>query len=308
VEEDLLMPLARPDFANLNYFLAVARHRSFSRAGVELGLTSSTLSHALRAFEERLGIRLLNRTTRSVTLTAAGEQLYEAITAPMGALGEAIEGLNRFRDSPSGLIRLNVMQDAALHLVSPVLPTLAERYPDVRLDISVNNRMIDVIAEGFDAGIRYGGTVPEDMVAQPLSGEIAWVVVGSPAYLDQHGSPQHPNDLRNHRCLGIRLGNGRMYDWEFDRGDESLVIPVPGAIIIDDTQFATSLVEGGIGLAYTPEPAVTASVNAGRLQYVLEDWRSMGPAFNIYYSSRRQVPVGLRILIDLIREMRPLGL
>jgi DNA-binding transcriptional LysR family regulator len=302
------MPLARSDFANLNYFLAVARHRSFSRAGVELGLTSSTLSHALRAFEERLGIRLLNRTTRSVTLTAAGEQLYEAITAPMAALGEAIEGLNRFRDSPSGLIRLNVMQDAALHLVSPVLPTLAERYPDVTLDISVNNRMIDVIAEGFDAGIRYGGTVPEDMVAQPLSGEIAWVVVGSPAYLDRHGSPQHPNDLRNHRCLGIRLGNGRMYDWEFDRGDESLVIPVPGAVIIDDTQFAISVVEGGIGLAYTPEPAVAASVNAGRLQYVLEDWRSMGPAFNIYYSSRRQVPLGLRILIDLIREMRPLGL
>ena len=302
------MPLARTDFANLNYFLAVARHRSFSRAAVELGLTSSTLSHALRAFEERLGIRLLNRTTRSVTLTAAGEQLYEAITAPMGALGEAIEDLNRFRDSPSGLIRLNVMQDAALHLVSPVLPTLAERYPDVRLDISVSNRMIDVIAEGFDAGIRYEGTVPEDMVAQPLSREIAWVIVGSPAYLDRHGSPQHPNDLCNHRCLGIRLGNGRMYDWEFDRGDESLVIPVPGAVIIDDTQLAISLAEGGIGLAYTPEPAVTASVNAGRLRYVLEHWRSMGPAFNVYYSSRRQVPVGLRILIDLIREMRPLGL
>jgi DNA-binding transcriptional LysR family regulator len=146
------------------------------------------------------------------------------------------------------------------------------------------------------------------MVAQPLSGEIAWVVVGSPAYLVRHGSPPHPNDLRNHRCLGIRLGNGRMYDWEFDRGDESLVIPVPGAVIIDDTQLAISLVEGGIGLAYTPEPAVTASVNAGRLRYVLEDWRSMGPAFNIYYSSRRQVPLGLRILIDLIREMRPLGL
>ena len=300
--------VSRPDFADLHYFLTVARRRSFSRAAVELGVSSSTLSHALRAFEEKLGVRLLNRTTRSVTLTAAGEQLCEAITAPMGALTEAVEGLNQFRDSPAGLIRLNVMQDAALYLLSPVLPTLAERYADVKIDVSVNNRMIDVIAEGFDAGIRYGGTVPEDMVAQPLSAEIAWVVVASPAYVKRYGAPQHPNELNNHRCLGIRLGTGRMYEWEFDRGGESLKVPVPGAITIDDGTFARSLVERGCGLLYTSEPSVVDLVSQGRLQYVLEDWRSMGPPFHMYYSSRRQVPTGLRLLIDLIREVRPLGL
>jgi DNA-binding transcriptional LysR family regulator len=300
--------LSRPDFADLHYFSTVARHRSFSRAAVELGVSSSTLSHALRAFEEKLGVRLLNRTTRSVTLTAAGEQLYDAITAPMSALTEAVEGLNQFRDSPSGLIRLNVMQDAAIYLLSPVLPTLAEQYPDVKLDVAVNNRMIDVIAEGFDAGIRYGGTVPEDMVAQPLSGEIAWVVVASPAYIRRHGAPQHPTELNKYRCLGIRLGTGRIYEWEFDRGSESVQVAVPGAITIDDGAFARSLVERDFGFMYTPEPSVVDLVNAGRLQYVLEDWRSMGPPFHMYYSSRRQVPAGLKLLIDLIREMKPLGL
>lgn len=302
------MNMSRTDFADLPYFLAVARHRSFSRAGIELGVSSSALSHALRTFEDRIGIRLLNRTTRSVTLTAAGEELYHAITEPMGALGEAIEGLNRFRDSPAGLIRLNVMQDAAIYLLSPVLPLFAERCPDVTIDVSVNNRMIDVIAEGFDAGIRYGGTVPEDMIAQALSAEIAWVVVGSPAYIKRHGAPKHPSELKDHRCLGIRLGSGRIYDWEFDRGSESLNVSVPGAITIDDGAFARSLIEKDFGLLYTPEPSVSSLVNQGKLQYVLEDWRSVGPAFHMYYSSRRQVPAGLKLLIDLIRELKPLGL
>lgn len=302
------MPPSRPDLPDLSYFLAVARHRSFCRAGLELGVSGSTLSHALKAFEERLGVRLLNRTTRSVTLTAAGEQLYDAITGPINALDDALEGLNRFRDSPAGLIRLNVMQDAALYLLSPVLPALTERYPHVKLDVAINNRMIDVIAEGFDAGIRYGGTIPADMVAQPLSAAIGWCVVGSPSYLDRYGAPQHPNDLHQHRCLSIRLGSGRIYEWEFDRNGESLTISVPGAITIDDSQFALALVEQGAGLVYAAEPAVASRVSAGRLRYVLQDWCSKGPAFHIYYSSRRQVPVGLRILIDLVREMRPLGL
>ncbi|MCB1631737.1 MAG: LysR family transcriptional regulator [Steroidobacteraceae bacterium] len=302
------MSISRPDYGDLNYFLTVARYRSFSRAGVELSVSSSTLSHALKSFEERLGVRLLNRTTRSVTLTAAGQQLLEAISEPLGALDEAIEGLNRFRESPAGLVRLNVMQDAALYLLSPVMPVLAERYPDVQIDIAINNRMIDVVGEGFDAGIRYGGTVPEDMVTQALSAPIAWVVVGSPDYLRRHGEPQHPNDLQQHRCIGIRLGSGRIYQWEFERGGESLNVSVPSAITIDDGPIALSLVEKGVGLVYATEPSVAALVESGKLRYVLQDWRSFGPSFHIYYSSRRQLPVGLRLLIDLIREIRPLGL
>lgn len=301
------MQFSRADLADLTYFLAIARHRSFRRAGLELGVSGSALSHALKAMEERLGVRLLHRTTRSVTLTSAGEQLCEAVSNPMSALGEAMEGLNRFRDRPAGLIRLNVPQDAADNLLAPVLPMFSERYPDLEVEVAVSNHMIDVIDGGYDAGIRFGGTVPEDMVAQRLSADIRWVVVGAPSYLDEHGTPTHPDDLMGHRCLRIRLGTGHLYNWELEKDGEEVAVAVPGAIIIDETRFALNLVERGVGLAYTSEPAVRAGVERGALRIVLEDWASFGPAYYMYYSSRRQLPVGLRLLIDLLREVKPLG-
>lgn len=247
------MPLSRSDTADLTYFLAVARRRSFRRAALDLGVSGSALSHSLKAFEERLGILLLHRTTRSVTLTAAGEQLFGVIGGPLSALDEALEGLNRFRDRPSGLIRLNVPLDAAAHLLTPVIPTFVERFPDVELEVAVSNHMVDVIDGGFDAGIRYGGTVPEDMVAQRLSAGVRWVVVGSPAYLEKNGTPQEPGDLMHHQCLRIRSGTGQMYDWELERNGETLSVAVPGALIIDETNFALRLVESGFGLLYGPE-------------------------------------------------------
>lgn len=302
------MPLGRSDIAHFSYFLAIAKHRNFRRAGLELGVSASALSHALKGLEERLGVRLLNRTNRSVTLTAAGEELQNAITGPFESIGEAVEGLNRFRDAPAGRIRLNVPEDAASLLLGPVLPVFIDRYPDIELDLSVSNRMIDVIDKGYDAGIRYGGTVPEDMVAQRLSSDIRWVVVGSPGYLDRFGTPQHPNDLSQHRCLKIRLGDERIYRWEFEKGDETLAVAVPGAITIDETQVARTLAVHGAALMYAPEPCVAPQIEAGALNVVLEEWAASGPGYHIYYSSRRQVPTGLRLLIELVREMRPLGL
>lgn len=302
------MQFSRSDLADLPYFLAIARHRSFRRAGLELGVSASALSHALKGLETRLGVRLLNRTNRSVTLTAAGEELQAAITGPFGAIGDAVEGLNRFRDAPTGRIRLNVPEHAACLLLGPVLPTFIERYPDIDLDLSVSNHIVDVIAQGFDAGIRYGGTVPEDMIAQRLSGDIRWVVVGSPAYLERFGTPQHPTDLLQHQCLKIRLGDDRIYHWEFEKGDEALAVDVPGAITFDETQVGRMLAVRGAALMYLPEPCVASQLEAGELKTVLDDWTPMGPGFHIYYSGRRQVPTGLRLLIDLIRELRPLGL
>lgn len=205
------MQFGRSDLADFTYFLVIAKHRSFSRAGLELQISASALSHALKGLEARLGVRLLNRTSRSVTLTAAGEQLREAITSPFNAIGRAVEDLNCFRDGPAGRIRINVPSDAATFLLEPVLPVFVDRYPDVEIDVAVSNQLIDVIDGGFDAGIRYGGTLRENMIAQRLTNDIRWLVAGSPAYLERFGTPVHPDDLQKHRCLRFRLGDDRVY-------------------------------------------------------------------------------------------------
>jgi DNA-binding transcriptional LysR family regulator len=302
------MRISRTDLADFAYFHALAKHCSFRRAGLELGVTSSALSHSLKGLETRIGVRLINRTSRSVKLTSAGEDLYAALTGPFDAIGTAVEGLNRHRDEPAGRISLNVMELASSLLLSSVLPVFVERYPGIAIDITVTNRFVDVVAQGADAGIRWGGTVPEDMIAQRLSSDIRWVVAGSPAYLERHGTPLHPRELSNHRCLRIRLGDESIYHWEFEKGDDVIVMEVPGAITLDQSQLVLGLALAGSGLAYLPEPTVAPLVEQGLLRFVLPDWAPMGSGFHIYYPSRRQLPAGLRLLIDLIRELQPLGL
>ncbi|WP_035883428.1 LysR family transcriptional regulator [Cupriavidus metallidurans] len=302
------MQLNRADLADFAYFLAVARHQSFSRAALEMGISASALSHAIKGLEARLGVRLLNRTTRSVTVTSAGQELQSLISGPIDEIGQAVEALNRYRDEPTGRIRLNVLCDAGPLLIAPVMPTFVERYPAIEVDIAVSNRMVDVIGGGFDAGIRYGGTVPQDMVAQRLSSDIRWVVAGSPDYLKRFGTPEHPNDLLKHRCLRIRLGNDRIYDWEFEEDGGKFDVTVPGTITLDETRIALSLVTAGAGLMYGAEPVLAPYIKRGELQLVLEQWACTEPGFHMYYSSARQVPVGLRLLIGLIKEIQPLGM
>jgi DNA-binding transcriptional LysR family regulator len=301
------MTFSRTDLADFATFMVIARHHSFRRAALELGVTTSALSHAMRTLEARRGVRLLNRTTRSVTLTAAGEELRAMIEGPLAAIGEAARHLERYRDAPAGRVRINVLENAVPLLLDPVLPVFVDRYPDVEVDISVDNRMIDVIGGGFDAGIRYGGTVPEDMIVRRLSPDIRWVTAAAPAYLARFGTPLHPQDLRDHRCIGIRLGNGRLYQWEFERGEDSVAIATPGPITVDASQAAMGCGLGGVGIIYGPEPVFRPHLESGALRLVLEDWASMGSGFHIYHPSRRQVPTGLRLLIDLIHEMRPLA-
>ncbi len=300
------MRLSRSDLADFSYFLVVAKHRSFRMAGLELGISASAVSHALRGLESRTGVRLLNRTNRSVTLTTAGEELRDALSVPFEAIGHAADVLNRFRDSPSGHIRLNVLAGAADTILTQVLPTFFERYPDVLVDVSVTNRMIDVIGQGFDAGIRFGGTVPEDMIAQRLSPDVRWMVAGAPSYFERFGEPGHPNDLDKHRCIQIRVGDGSLYRWEFEKDDEELAVAVPGPIILDDGATAMKLALRGAGLVYMNEWDVCDHVSTGALKTTLNDWSPRGEGYFIYYSSRRQVPNGVRLLIDLIREKRPL--
>ncbi|MBS1097818.1 LysR family transcriptional regulator [Gluconobacter sphaericus] len=302
-----IMQFSRSDLADFTYFLAIARHRNFRKAGLELGISASALSHALKGLETRLGIRLVHRTNRSVNLTAAGEELCNSITAPFAAIGQAVEDLNRFRDSPTGRIRLNVVADAAPLLLGPVLPVFMDRYPDVDVEITSSNRMVDVVRDGYDAGIRYGGTVPQDMIVQRLSADIRWVVTGAPAYLERFGTPETPYDLKDHRCLRIRLGDESIYQWEFQRDGKEFAVHVPGTVTIDESQTGLSLARNGAGLFFAAEPVQAQLVSEGTARIVLEDWSTTGPGYHVYYSSRQQVPSGLKLLIDLIREMRPLG-
>jgi DNA-binding transcriptional LysR family regulator len=301
------MAFNRTDLADLAAFLAIARHRNFRQAGLALGVSASALSHALKGLEERMGVRLVNRTNRSVTLSAAGEDLQAALEEPFAAVLAAEDVLNRYRDVPRGRIRINVPDVAAQLLLAPVLPEFNRRWPDIELDISVDNRLLDVFDDGFDAGIRFGGTVPDDMIAQRLSADVEWVVAASPSYLAEHGVPQHPHDLAGHRCLQVRLGDDRIYRWEFERGGEVITLAVPGSITHNSGGLAISLALGGAGLVYTAKASVADDLATGRLRSVMEEWIVSGPALHLYYPGRRHLPLGLRLLVDLIREKRPLG-
>ena len=301
------MAFARTDLADLAAFLAIARHRNFRQAGLELGVSASALSQALKGLEERLGVRLVNRTNRSVTLSAAGEDLLKELGAPFAAVLGAEDVLNRHRDAPRGRIRINVPDVAADLVLAPVLPEFTRRWPEIELDIHVDNRLLDVFDEGFDAGIRFGGTVPDDMIAQRLSADVAWAIAGSPGYFARHGVPLHPRDLAEHRCLQVRLGDDRPYRWEFDRGEESFTLATPGPITHNSTPFALAMARRGAGLVYVPAASLAQDLAQGTLQQVLEGWISPGPSLHIYYPGRRNLPVGLRLLVELIREMRPLG-
>jgi DNA-binding transcriptional LysR family regulator len=302
------MKISRSDVADLTYFLALARHRSFRLAGLELGISASALSHALKGFEGRLGIRLLNRTSRSVTLTAAGEDLRDAVSQPFVEIADAIDNLNRFRDAPVGRIRLNVIVDAVPLLLGPVLPEFTRRYPEISVEIAATNRMVDIVGQGFDAGIRHGGTVPEDMVAQRLSADLHWVVAASPAYLARCGRPERPEDLRQHQCLGMRMGDESLYRWEFEGPQGEFSVALPSRIVMDEGRALLGLALNGIGLMYGSSALFEPHRRRGELELVLQDWSTKGPGYHIYYPGRRQLPTGLRLLIDLIREMRPLGL
>jgi DNA-binding transcriptional LysR family regulator len=224
----------------------------------------------------------------------------------MQVIAAAGETLDRYCDAPAGRVRINVLEDAVELLLKPVMPIFVDRYPEVAIDISVSNRMIDVVGSGFDAGIRYGGTVPEDMIAQRLSPDLRWIAAASPTYLTRFGAPSSPQDLQNHRCVGIRLGNNQVYQWEFERDGNECAIATPGPLTVDGSLAAIAFGLCGAGIVYATEAALSPHLDSGALQPILEDWASAGSGFHAYYSGRRHLPTGLRLLIDLIKEVQPL--
>jgi DNA-binding transcriptional LysR family regulator len=296
--------LSRSDLGDLNVFMMLARAGGFRKAALDLDVSASALSHALRGLETRLGVRLINRNARSVTLTAAGEELLSRLEAGFGEIAAGVEGLNRYRASPSGRLRINVLSDAARLLLGPVFADYTVAHPDVDLEVVVQDTMIDIVGEGFDAGIRFGGRVPEDMIAVPVSEPLLWVMVASPAYLEIYGEPANPDDLKEHKCIGMRTGTGAIYHWELGNGAAAQTINPDWSVVVSESALAMDIALGGGGIAYCLRNRIAPLIDAGRLREVLPTWSSMGEAFHIYYPSRRQQPEALRTLITMLKQTR----
>lgn len=296
--------LSRTDLGDLNLFRVIAETGGFRRAANALDMSPSAVSHAMRGLEERRGVRLFNRTNRSVTLTPAGRDLLAEIQAGFTAIEAGLEALNQYRERPAGHLRVNALNDAARLVIGPVLADFAKSYPDVRLEIVVDDRMVDIVRDGFDAGIRYGGTVPEDMIAIPLGRELRWIMAASSGYLASAPPLRRPADLIRHRCVGMRMGDGRVYHWELERGGEAIRFSCDWPVIANDTITTIEFAEAGGGICYTLEDRVRAELADGRLVEVLPEWSSMGPAFHLYYPSRRQLPEALRALLRMIQRTR----
>ncbi|WP_075293065.1 LysR family transcriptional regulator [Pararhizobium arenae] len=294
--------ISRTDLGDLNTFRAIARCGGFRRAALELDVSPSAVSHALRSLETRLGVRLCNRSNRTITLTDAGASLLDRLEAGFGSIELGLEEVNRFRGKPMGRLRLNVLTDAARLVLSRVLADYVSAFPDVQLEIVVQDDFVDIVAAGFDAGIRFGGRVPEDMIAVPLGREPRWILVASPRYLDQAPLLESPSDLAQHRCIGLRIGTGALYKWELGSGDQELSVDEDWAIIVNETELAIEIAEAGGGIAYCQEGRVAKQIVNGSLKEVLPAWSSVGPTLNIYYPSRRQMPEALRALIGMIRN------
>lgn len=292
---------------DLHVFTTVARLRSFRQAARELDVSPSALSHTLRGLEARLGVRLLNRTTRSVAPTEAGQRLLDRLAPALQEIGGALEEINAFRDSPVGTLRINAIRAAAEYVLLPLAARYLAENPGMRLEIVADNRMVDIVAEGFDAGVRFGERLAQDMVAVPLGPAQRFVVVASPAYLAAHGRPEHPFDLARQRCIRLRMANGALYRWEFAKDGEKLDIETDGPLDLGDMSLLTRAAEDGVGLAYVYEQAAAPAIAAGRLLTVLDDWRPAEPGFFLYYPSRRLVPAGLRAFIDLVRRSAEKG-
>lgn len=285
----------------LEAVVAVARHRSFRAAAQEMGVSTSALSHAVAALEARIGVRLFNRTTRSVSLSEAGVAFVAEVAPALSTIRSSLDAARHFRDTPSGTLRINTSAGAA-NQVMPVFIEYVRRYPDMKLDIVTEGRLVDIVVGGFDAGIRLAQAVPKDMIAVPFGDRQRFAVVGSPAYFAQHAPPAKPADLKHHQCIRSRMPSGAIDHWEFEKRDRTLRINVEGALTLDEPALMLAAARAGLGLAYLTEWNVRADLEAGSLVRVLEDWTPPLDGLCLYFPGRRHVPAGLRALIELIRE------
>jgi DNA-binding transcriptional LysR family regulator len=281
-------------------FVAVAEERSFTKAAVRLGVSTSALSHAMRGLEERLGVRLLARTTRSVAPTEAGDQLLAQVGPALGDIRMALHGIGRLRERPAGRVRVVMPRLAASMVLLPKLARFSHDYPDVVLDVTTESRPVDIVAERFDAGIELGEFIQRDMIAIRVSPEQRAAIVASPAYLKRHPKPRTPQDLLKHRCIGCRHGEA-LYRWEFEKRGREVTVGVGGSLVLDDVDLMVRAALDGVGIVFAFEEQVAPLLAKRRLVRVLEDWCPPFPGYFIYYPSRRHQPPGLSALIDALR-------
>jgi DNA-binding transcriptional LysR family regulator len=289
------------EFAEMSAFTAIAEQRSFAKAATQLGIGRSTLSQSLRALEERLGVRLLNRTTRSVSLTEAGARLLARVRPSLVELKAAVDELANYQPSPTGMLRLAVQPPVATFLIEPILARFMLEYPDIQLDIAVIKMPGDIVSEGFDAGIRLGEQIDHDMITMRVVGEARFLVVASPEYLKKHTRPRTLRDLRHHECIRNRLPNGAIFGWDFERNGRRQRAAVDGRLIVNDIELSIRAVRDGLGLAYLLYDYVAADLKLGRLVPLLEEWSPSLSGFFLYHPSRRQVSGPLRALITFLR-------
>lgn len=292
----------RPGLTELEAVLAVARQGSFRAAAASLEMSTSALSQSVASLESRLGTRLFHRTTRSVRLTEAGERFVAEVGPALADIRGAIERISDHGETPTGSLRINTSVGAARRVMGPYLIPYLRRYPKVRLDLVTEDRLIDIVREGFDAGFRTMDTVPGDMIAMPLGPPVRFAVVGSPDYFARHGRPATPADLARHTGIRARMPAGHIYHWEFERHGEASTVDVDGTLTLDEPQLMLDAARAGLGLAYLAEFNVAEDLATGHLERVLEDWTPPFDRLCLYYPGRRHVPAALRALVDLIRE------
>lgn len=294
--------MQRETWNDLAVFVAVRDGGSFTRAAAALGVSPSAVSHAVRGLETRLGVRLLNRTTRSVAPTPAGEQLLAVLRPAVASLEETVAALEHHRDRPAGRVRISAHRTAALYAIMPRLAGFAERYPDITLEIVADDGLVDIVAGRFDAGIRRGEVLAPDMISVRLDAGVRLAYVAAPAYLAQAGTPSVPADLLQHRCINYRFASsGQIHRWAFDRNGEELFVDAPGTLVLNDTDLLLEAALSGYGIACVTTDQAAAHMATGRLFGVLGAWSPTLPANHLYYPGRRNVPAALRAFIDSVR-------
>lgn len=290
-----------PDLSELDAFAAVARHRSFRKAADERGVSASALSHAMRALEARLGVRLLNRTTRSVTPTEAGHQLLGTLAPTLQQVADALAQLTSLQEVPAGKLRLNVARPAARAVFAKVLGPFVARYPRIQLDLVTDDGLADIVSGGFDAGVRFGESLAGDMIAVPVGLPQSFVTVAAPTYLAAKGIVQAPRDLLDHACIARRFPSGKLYAWEYQAEGQPIRLSVTGPLILEDDALMIQAAKDGAGIAYVYEELACDDLRNGHLTELLAQWKAPPSRFFLYYPSRRHVPPALKALIEFIR-------
>ncbi|EJN07965.1 transcriptional regulator [Bradyrhizobium sp. YR681] len=294
--------MARTNVNDLLAFLAVARERSFTRAAAQLGVSQSALSHTVRGLEERLGLRLLTRTTRSVAPTEAGERLLRNIGPRFAEIDAELSALTALRATPAGTVRITAGEHAAQTILWPALAKLLPRYPDIKVELVVDSGLTDIVAERYDAGVRLGEQVAKDMIAVRIGPEMRMAVVGAPAYFAERSKPKQPQDLTDHNCINLRLPTyGGIYAWEFEKRGRAMKVRVDGQLVFNTGLLRMNAVLAGLGLAYVPEDIVKREIADGRLIRVLADWCAPFAGYHLYYPSRRQPTPAFAVLVEALR-------